>query len=109
MANIHIIFRLMILDKGSIHWSLWKEAYDWDVSNVLRVYPKLTREHVELTNASKMRNFLAENALDSNMMNLFVNFKDTEQCRKRGNDIVQRKNCVSTVLCWLYILATYKH
>jgi hypothetical protein len=58
-----------------IWWKYWEEAYSWDTSSPIQIHKKLTREHVVLDNASKMRNHLAEQVLDTDMLNLMLNFK----------------------------------
>lgn len=54
-----------------IMWDFWIKAYNWDrIHNSVRVHPKLTDEHIFLTKTSKMRNRLAEDVLDVEMLNL---------------------------------------
>lgn len=55
-----------------IVWDHWYKAYQWDkCSNThIRVHRKLTDEHFNLDSSSKMRNHLAEDVLDSNMLHL---------------------------------------
>ena len=69
-----------ILRKGSngklILWKHWQLAYQWDQQRIsLKLHHKLTPAHFELTPASLMRNQLAVDVLDEDMLRLMrVNF-----------------------------------
>ena len=62
--------RLMMLDRKPIVWEHWQEAQQWDsCTNVgHRLHHKLTADAVNLDSASKMRNSLAFEALNSSML-----------------------------------------
>lgn len=63
--------RKLCLGSKFIVWQHWVEAYNWDRShNPMRVHQRLTNEHLFLTKTSKMRNHLAENVLDKEMLHL---------------------------------------
>lgn len=62
--------RCLVLNDLPIFWDYWVQAYHYNSSFGLRIHPKLTKEHVYLTNASKMRNKLANQVLDSDMHHL---------------------------------------
>ena len=52
-----------------IEWAHFRDAYMWDNANhTLRIHRKLTSEHFYLNNALKMRNHLAEQVLNSDML-----------------------------------------
>ena len=70
--------RLIILNGQQVTWTLWEEAFKWDRLNPIQIHPKLTHAHISLDNASKMRNHLAEDVLDNNMLNLFLNIKEAQ-------------------------------
>ena len=54
-----------------IVWNHWIKAYNWDTAtNLVRIHQKLTDEHLFLNKWAKMRNHLAEEALDNNMLHL---------------------------------------
>ena len=54
-----------------IEWNHFRRAYLWDISSHgLPVHHKLTQEHLFLTSEAKMRNHLAEDVLDCNMLHL---------------------------------------
>ena len=58
-----------------INWNHWKEAYQWDKTmnkEMTRVHHKLTDEHMNVSDAGKMRNHLAEECLGKEMLHLMV-------------------------------------
>jgi len=65
------------LPSGSrIQWSTWVDAYVWDSSNPVAIHRKLTSGHViELNNADKMRNHLAEDVLNEEMLQLMTDYR----------------------------------
>ena len=73
--------RLLNLNGRQVTWALWEEAFKWDRSNPIQIHPKLSHAHIALDNAAKMRNHLAEEVLDNNMLDLFLNLKEAH-----GND-----------------------
>ncbi|XP_046357922.2 uncharacterized protein LOC124136148 [Haliotis rufescens] len=62
--------RYLLLNTEHIIWEHWEGAFRFNVQNGLRVHYKLTTEHIELTAANKMRNKLATDVLDKNMLYL---------------------------------------
>ena len=59
-----------------IVWNHWIKAYNWDrATNLVRIHQKLTDEHIFLNKQAKMRNHLAEEALDNNMLNLMQQYQ----------------------------------
>ena len=69
--------RLLTVNGHVIIWKMWVDAYNWDCSNSLRVHHKLSDEHTFPTNAQKMRNKLAFQALDTDMYNLMTCYSET--------------------------------
>lgn len=70
--------RLLRLKSGcEIHWDMFIDAYRWDRRNPVQIHRKLTNEHLFPSQSSKMRNHLAEDVLDKEMLNLVLNYKDT--------------------------------
>lgn len=55
----------------NITWSMWKEAYAWDCRNVLPLHRKLSAAHFSPSDSEKMRNHLAEEVLNADMLYLF--------------------------------------
>ena len=55
---------------GQILWAHWSAAYEYSVSRDWRIHPKLTKQHVDPAQLDKMRNHLAEEVLDKNMLYL---------------------------------------
>ena len=63
--------RLLTLNGKCIIWEHWYKSYQWDIStNTLKVYQKLTQEHFLLNSQLKMRNHLAEDVLNKDMLHL---------------------------------------
>jgi len=62
-----------------ITWDYWIKAFNWDRSTnaLMRVHQKLTNEHIFLSKTSKMRNHLAEEALNTDMLNLMTQYKNS--------------------------------
>ena len=63
---------------GNILWNCFKDAYIWDKeNNYLRIHRKLTPDHFNLTSSLKMRNHLAEQVLNSDMLFLMQSYQQT--------------------------------
>ena len=68
--------RNIIHPRGFILWEYFISAYQWDVkTNFLRLHRKLTCEHFFLNCTLKMRNHLAEEVLNSDMLLLFKEYQ----------------------------------
>ena len=52
-----------------IVWDHFEQAYKFNCQNALRIYRHLTKEHIEVTATGKMRNHLAINVLNADMLN----------------------------------------
>ena len=60
---------------GFIEWAHFRDAYMWDnVNHTLRIHCTLTDEHFYLNKALKMRNHLAEQVLNSDMLLLMQQY-----------------------------------
>ena len=57
---------------GEILRSHWISAYEFSVARFWRLHPKLSRQHVYKSELDKMRNHLAEEVLDKNMLYLMT-------------------------------------
>lgn len=68
-----------------IVWQTWEEAYEWDCKSPIKVHRNLTEEHIYIRsdsdNAKKMRNHLAEDVLNCEMLDLVLAYKSS-----LGND-----------------------
>lgn len=63
----------LFINDEFILWEHWFQAYHWDTSvNTFKVHPKLTHDHFHLDSQLKMRNRLAEDVLDHNMLHLMT-------------------------------------
>ena len=70
--------RNIIHPSGPIYWQHFRDAYTWDCNNhYLRIHRKLTPEHLELNTSLKMRNHLAEQILNSDMLYLMRQYQKT--------------------------------
>jgi len=64
-------FKRNLYFKQHIHWEHWIQAYKWDRdTNAFPIHRRLTHEHLYLNQESKMRNKLAEDVMDVEMLNL---------------------------------------
>ena len=93
--------RLLKLQSGhEVHWQMWIDAYQWDKQNPIQTHRALTNEHLFPSNSSKMRNKLAEDVLNSEMLNLFVSYKENlgekGECLNGAIELLQKTSCLIT-------------
>ena len=70
--------RKLFLRSSLSVWDHWVQAFQWDVSeNPYPIHRKLTHEHYFPTSESKMRNHLAEDVLDKNMLHLMSCYRNS--------------------------------
>ena len=70
--------RQMLTPKGPIYWDHFRDAYIWDKrTHFLRLHRKLTEDHFHLTTSLKMRNHLAEQVLNKDMLYLLQQYQKT--------------------------------
>lgn len=63
--------RLLTVGGKSIQWQMWIDAYNWDQNNhSFKIHHRLSQDHIHPNNAQKMRNKLAFETLDSDMLYL---------------------------------------
>ena len=63
--------RNILLKTTNIYWQHFASAYMWDIShNPFPIHQKLSHEHFHLTSESKMRNKLAEDVMNKEMLHL---------------------------------------
>ncbi|XP_070552284.1 uncharacterized protein [Ptychodera flava] len=68
--------RMLQNGEGRILWKYWKLAYQFDQeSHTLPLHHRLKPEHFDLTPASRMRNHLAEDVLNKDMLYLMKEFQ----------------------------------
>jgi hypothetical protein len=67
----------IIKDDIPIVWSHWEEAYKFNIKDGFPIHRKLTEEHILLTPVSKMRNGLASDVLNSEMLYLMKLYQGT--------------------------------
>lgn len=69
--------RLLKIDGCVTTWKTFIDAYDWDKKHGLSIHQKLTSQHLHPNQAEKMRNHLAEECLNSDMLHLMKQFKES--------------------------------
>ena len=70
--------RTLTLPNGlTIQWQMFIDSYRWDQQNSLQIPRKLTNEHLFPDSQLKMRNYLAEDMLDKEMLNLMKTYRNT--------------------------------
>ncbi|MES9883829.1 MAG: hypothetical protein ABW185_23505 [Sedimenticola sp.] len=70
--------RLLTLTSGyTVQWQMFVDAFEWDRQNCLSLHRKLSHEHLHPNNQEKMRNHLAEEVLNSEMLNLMIVYRDS--------------------------------
>ena len=71
--------RILTLEGKVIVWQMWIDTYLWDRNNPFPVHHKLSDEHLFPNNAQKMRNKLAFDVLDKEMLHLMETYNDSLQ------------------------------
>lgn len=70
--------RLLTVGGKSIQWQMWIDAYNWDQNNhSFKIHHRLSQDHIHPNNAQKMRNKLAFETLDSDMLHLMKTYSNT--------------------------------
>ena len=70
--------RLLQRNGYYILWQHWISAYQWDkFTNPLTIHYKLSDEHIYISTAGKMRNHLAEEVLNKDMLNLMTHYQSS--------------------------------
>jgi len=60
-----------------IIWDHFRKAYLWDIAHPFPIHHILTHDHIHLTSESKMRNHLAEDVLNAEMLHLMEVYKES--------------------------------
>ena len=69
--------RQLLLNGKYIFWEHFERAYEFNSKTHLRLYRKLSRDHVFIDAPGKMRNHLAINVLNWDMLNLMKTFQSS--------------------------------
>jgi hypothetical protein len=70
--------RLLTLpNSDSVQWQMFTDCYKWDKLNAFQLHRKLTNDHIYPTNQLKMRNHLAEDVLDTDMLHLMLQYQNS--------------------------------
>ena len=62
---------IFYLFSGPILWSMWENLYRWSCHEAISIAHQLTNDHIHLTTSLKMRNHLAEQVLNSDILAAF--------------------------------------
>lgn len=86
-----------------IYWEYFVNAYMWDIThNPFPVYQKVRQDHFQLTSESKMRNSLAEDVLNKDMLNVM-------RCYAASlNDSDHLKNTISLLEQTSILIANFR-
>ena len=69
---------LLKKDGKCIVWEHWEQAAKWDrETNSRRIHRKITTEHLNPDGPQKMRNSLAEEMLDNDMLYLMTSYRNS--------------------------------
>lgn len=68
---------LKLVSGDPIQWQMFQDCYTWDKKNALQIHKRLTNENVYPSQQSKIRNHLAEEVLDEEMLHLFLEYQST--------------------------------
>lgn len=85
MANLKGKGRCLILHGKYVVWDHWEQAFAFNNANVVRLHRKLTKEHITINPHSKMRNHLATDVLDRNMLYLMQCYQSSLPKEERAN------------------------
>lgn len=69
--------RYLTLNERPIIWDHWEGCFRFNCQSGFRIHHRLTKEHLELTPASKMRNKLATDVLGKDMLYLMKAYQQT--------------------------------
>lgn len=70
--------RLLTVHSTFIVWKMWIDAYQWDrSSNSFQIHNKLSDDHIYPSSSQKMRNKLAFETLDCDMLYLMKWYSET--------------------------------
>lgn len=69
--------RNLTLPSGfTVQWQMFIDCYKWDQQNSLQLHRKLTNDHIFPDSQMKMRNYLAEDVLNSEMLHLMRQYQN---------------------------------
>jgi hypothetical protein len=66
---------LCLASGENIQWDMFVNCFEWDQNNALQINRYLSHEHIYLNTQNKMRNRLAEDVLNSEMLHLFERYQ----------------------------------
>ena len=100
--------RLLTVKGEHIVWDHWVKAFEWDIANnSLKVHHKLTQDHFMLTTPMKMRNKLAEDVLDCNMLHLMELYKN--YLGEKGTDLDRSIDLLKQTSILVSVFRDHRH
>jgi hypothetical protein len=94
--------RYLVLNGVPVLWEHWQECLNFNFQNGFAIHRKLTEEHISLTPASKMRNHLALQVLDKDMLYLMKSYQKTLQDPDRLSSTVallEKTSELTSIFC----------
>lgn len=70
---------LKLVSGEPIQWQMFQDSYTWEKKNALHIHNRLTNEHLYPSQQSKMRNHIAEEVLDEEMLHPFLEYQSTKE------------------------------
>ena len=90
--------RYLLLNERCIVWEHWEECFKFNFQSGFAVHNKLSEDHINLTPSSKMRNELAIQVLNKDMLYLMRAYQRTLQNPENlasSIDLLEKKLTVS--------------
>lgn len=69
--------RYLMIDSTPVLWDHWQDAFRFNIQDGFPIHKNLTEEHINLTPAAKMRNSLASDVLNHEMLYLMKAYQAT--------------------------------
>ncbi|VDI20706.1 Hypothetical predicted protein [Mytilus galloprovincialis] len=69
--------RYILMNSTPIVWEHWESAYKYNIQDGFPIHKNLTNDHIEVTPVSKMRNHLAADVLNTDMLYLMKCYQST--------------------------------
>lgn len=94
--------RYLFFNNHPIVWDYWIECFNFNFQNGFGIHKKLTEDHFTLTPVSKMRNQLAIDVLDKNMLFLMKSYQATLQDPERLSSaisLLEHTSILTDIFC----------
>ena len=74
-TNAHCTRNIVLPGNKIVQWQMWIDAFEWDQKNALQLHRKLKNDHLYPNQQTKMRNHLAEEVLNVDMLDLMSQYQ----------------------------------